>query len=354
MNKCKLIFWGVLFLILTPTFLGAQNVMKKETNQKYKAYIDSLKKAPYEWRLPIMGQKLRSLGFDIPYPNGIMVNLIFAKQQVTLSDLAIGLEEDPDTYMDVSNIVRFESIEPVVSGINVRYDFWALPFLNIYALGGYVNSQSHIQMALPFEASFKSHSKGPMVGWGAAIAGGLGPLFIQGDYNMAWTFLPQLSNAALAQVGGIRLGRTFKFPQRPASNISVLLGAQVQKINAYSEGSVNLSNLTDISSEDKQNAQGQLDDWYDELPQNQQEAFAGMYDKLGNWLSDEEDTYLYYSFNKKLYYPWSMTLGVNYQINHRYIVMAMYTFLGSREQLLVSFNYRFGIKGKNYLKGVTL
>jgi hypothetical protein len=49
-----------------------------------------------------------------------------------------------------------------------------------------------------------------------------------------------------------------------------------------------------------------------------------------------------------------MTAGVNYQINHRYTLMAMYTFLGSREQLVLSFNYRFGFKGKNLMAGVNL
>ena len=354
MNKSKTAILLLLMFTLLSPLLDAQNIMKKEFNPKYKAYTDSLKKVPYKWSLPIMGQKLRSKGFDIPYPNGIMLNMYFAKQQIILENLAIGTEQDPSTYTDVSNIVRFESIEPIVVGFNFRYDFWLLPFLNLYVMGGYVNSDSHIKMALPVEMSFVSHGKGPNVGWGTAVAIGLGPVFFSGDYNMVWTFLPQLTSPALAQVMDIRLGHTFKFRNRPQSNISVLIGAQYQKLNPYNEGVVNLSELTGISQEEKDNASGQLDDWYDELPQNQQEIFAGLYDNLNNWLTDEGDTYLYYSFDKKMYYPWSMTVGVNYQINKRYTAMAMYTFLGSRQQLVLSLNYRFGIKGKNLLQGVTL
>ena len=253
---------------------------------------------------------------------------------------------DANTFTDVSNIVRFESIEPLVIGINFRYDFWLLPFLDLYLMAGYVNSESYIKMILPIELSFVSHGKGSNVGWGAAFAGGIGPLIFTTDYNMIRTFLPQLKAPADASVMDMRVGHNFKFPNRPHSNISVLLGAQYQKLNPYNEGTVNLSELTGISPEDKENASGQLDDWYDELPQNQQKIFAGLYDKLNNWMSNEGDSYLYY--------PWSMTVGANYQINHRYTFMAMYTFLDSREQLVVSFNYRFGIKGKNILHGVTL
>ena len=354
MNKAKTAVLLVVMFTLISTLVEAQNIMKKEINPKYKAYTDSLKKVPYKWRLPIMGQKLRSRGFDIPYPNGIMLNAYFAKQQIILENLAIGTEQDPSTYTDVSNVVRFESIEPFVVGVNFRYDFWLLPFLNLYVMGGYVNSESHIKMALPIEMSFVSHGKGPNVGWGAAFAGGINSIIFMADYNMVWTFLPQLTAPAVAHVADIRVGHTFKFPNKPQSNLTVLLGAQYQKLNPYNEGTVNLSELTGISDEEKQNASGQLDDWYDELPQNQQEIFAGLYNKLGNWLTNEGDSYLYYSFDKKMYYPWSMTVGANYQINKRYTTMAMYTFLGSRQQLVVSINYRFGIKGKNVLHGVTL
>jgi hypothetical protein len=75
------------------------------------------------------------------------------------------------------------------------------------------------------------------------------------------------------------------------------------------------------------------------------------YETLQGGLAGEGDKYLYYEFDKKLYYPWSMTVGINYQINRRYILDAIYTFLGSRNQLVIGFNYRFGFKGKNVLSG---
>ncbi len=96
----------------------------------------------------------------------------------------------------------------------------------------------------------------------------------------------------------------------------------------------------------------QLDDWYDGLPANEQELFANFYDNMSGWLSDEEDTILYYQFDKKLYYPWSMTVGLNWQIDKRFMLTGLYTFLGSRQQMVIGFNYRFGFRGKTLLSGV--
>lgn len=345
-------FTLIISLFFSATGVFGQNVSNKKIGVKHQAYVDSLKKTPYEWRLPILGSQVRKKGFDIPYPNGIMINYVVAKQDVTLENLAVGL--NPDKLTDVSSIVRFESITPHVNVVNLRYDFWLLPFLNLYGLGGYIDSKSDIKMALPFAAEFTSHGKGPSVGWGVAVAGGLGPLFVTSDYNMVWTYMPQLEDPALAQIFDLRLGHTFQFPKYPQSNLSVLLGAQYQKLSSDSRGRVDLSTLTGMTPEKKEEASGQLDDWYNDLPDNQQDRLGDFYGAMSGWLSNEEGTILHYSFNKKLYYPWSATAGLNYQINKRYILMAMYTFLGSREQMVVSFNYRFGFKGKNVLAGTTL
>lgn len=342
----------IILLFFSATGIFGQNVSNKKTAVMHQEYVDSLKKTPYEWRLPILGSQVRRKGFDIPYPNGIMINYVMANQDVTLENLAVGLS--PDELTDVSSIARFESISPHINVINLRYDFWLLPFLNLYALGGYVDSKSDIKLALPFAAEFTSNGKGPSVGWGVAVAGGLGPLFVSSNYNMVWTYLPQLESPALAKVFDIRLGHTFQFRKYPQSNLSIMLGAQYQKLSPESKGQVDLSTLTGMTPEKKEEALGQLDDWYYDLPESQQDRLSDFHGAMSGWLSNEEGTILHYSFNKKLYYPWSATAGLNYQINKRYILMVMYTFLGSRDQLVVSLNYRFGFKGKNVLAGTTL
>ena len=354
MNKNILILVVLIISFLSSSVLKGQNVSSKRIGLNEAAYVDSLKKTPYPWRMPILGDKVRKMGFDIPYPNGVMLNYIVGTQSVTLSDLAVGLDDDPDSFKNVDGIAKFESIKPFVNVLNVRYDVWFLPFVNFYVLGGYMNSKTEVKLALPIQATFTALSRGPMVGWGMAAAAGVGPLFVSADYNMVWTFIEQLYEPSLARAFDIRVGHTFKFPKRPWTNFSILVGAQWLKLNPYSRGKADLSKLFgDGSGGDNGSHQEDLTDWYDELPQYQQETFREFYEALQGGLSGEGDKYIYYTFNKKLYYPWSMTAGINYQINHRYILMAMYTFLGSRNQLVLSLNYRFGFKGKNLMEGVS-
>jgi hypothetical protein len=343
----------LLMVFLSTLFAQAQNVAHKHTSPAKKAYTDSLSKIPYDYTLPILGEKLRKMGFDLPYPNGLMINYIVGSQFITLSDLAVGLDSDPSTYTNVDGIARFSSIEPFVNVINFRYDVWLLPFLNVYALGGFVNSKTDVNLGLPFEAQFNAANKGPMVGWGLAVAGGVGPIFATADYNMAWTFIPNLVGASVANVFDIRVGHVFNFNKKPKSNISLMVGAQWLKLNSASQGKADLTKMFGGDGSKKANALDDLNNWYGDLPESKQEEFGNIYDKLEGWLSnDGGDSYIYYTFSKKLFYPWSMTTGLNYQINKRYTVMALATYLGSRKQMVLSFNYRFGHKGKTLLSGV--
>jgi hypothetical protein len=352
MNKLKAYTLVGLALLLLSTNVEGQNVSRKKIGDQHSAYMDSLKATPYPWRFPILGQKVREMGFDIPYPNGLMINYTVGSQYITIDNLEVGT--DRNNLTNVDGLARFSQIKPFVNALNLRYDVWLLPFLNVYALGGYVNSVSDIELALPFSAEFTSRGKGPMVGWGVVAAAGIGPFFVTADYNMVWTFMPQLEDPALAKVFDIRVGHTFDFKKHPTANLSVMLGAQYLGLSKFSAGSINLTEKSGITPEQKENALGELNDWYDGLPQNVQTDLEDVYDRVEGWLSNDSDAYLYYTFDKKLYYPWSMTVGLNYQVTHRHIVMALYSFLGSREQLTLSYNYRFGFKGKNMLSGAKL
>ena len=349
MNKLRTILLTILVGCISSSITIGQNVSNRKTGTKDEAYIDSLKKAPYEWRLPILGAKIRKLGFDMPYPNGIMLSYANANQYVTMKDLSIGT--NPNNMVNVSDIVRFESVIPAVNAVNLRYDFWLLPFLNLYGMLGYVESISDIKMSLPISAEFQSNGKGPNLGWGFAAAAGAGPVFLTCDYNMVWTWMPQLEGAALAQMADIRVGHNFTFKKYPEAGLAILIGANWMKLNPQSVGSVDMSTVTGLTPEKKEGALNDLNDWYDGLSVNNQNRLSDFYDGMEGWLSGSGTT-LHYTFDKNLYYPWSATIGANYSINKRFGLMAMYTFLGSREQLVLSFSYRFGFKGKNMLSSM--
>jgi hypothetical protein len=213
-----------LILLLSSPIVKAQNVSRKRVGDQHKTYTDSLKATPYPWQFPILGAKLRKMGFDIPYPNGLMVNYVIGSQYITLDNLNVG--PSPDNLTNVDGLARFESIIPFVNVVNLRYNVWLFPFLNVYALGGYVHSVTDVNLALPFSSEFTSISNGPMAGWGIAAAAGVGPIFFSADYSMAWTFMPQLDGPSVAKVFDIRVGHTFYLNNYQASNISFLVGAQ--------------------------------------------------------------------------------------------------------------------------------
>jgi hypothetical protein len=113
-------------------------------------------------------------------------------------------------------------------------------------------------------------------------------------------------------------------------------------------------NLSASLRKKREQASEQLDAWYGDLNDAEQEVFGGIYEGLSGWLNSPEPVSIYYSFQKRLYYPMSMTTGVNFQLSHRFQFNGIYTFLGSREQIVFGVNYRFGFRGKNLLRGMTL
>ncbi len=352
MNKITYLLIILIFCLLAEYSHGQGSLPNISADKIYEEYRDSLMNTPYEWHYPILGAKLRKLGFDLPYPNGIMVNYAYSVQDLTISNAHVGF--NPDNLIGIDGIARFNYIEANVQAVSVRYDFWLLPFINIYGLGGYINADTKVGLGLPFEMEFMAHSQGPTLGWGAVVAGGFGPVVLSSDFTQAYTWTGSEDGASVANVFGARVGHMFRFKKIPYRNIVVLVGGQYLGINKSSGGNLDLGKVTGITNEDKLRASDQLDAWYDELSNKQQEIVEPLYTGLSTWLNNGKTTNLYYTFDKKLYYPWSMSVGVNYQHNKRYQLTGIYSFLGSRKQFVIGLNYRFGFKGKNILHGFEL
>ena len=352
MTKSFGLYLTISMLLSFASMTSFAQVTNLSIDDVYEVYRDSLKKTPYPWRLPVMGAKVRKLGFDIPYPNGVMLGYAHSTQQLTVDNLNVGL--NPDKLVNVDGLARFQSIVANVNAYTARYDFWLLPFMNFSVIAGHVNSTTDVHLGLPFELRFSTESKGTTLGWGTVFAGGVGPMVMSGDFTMAWTFIPDLDAPARAMVGGGRVGYMMRFKRRPDRNLVFLIGGQYLRINPQSQGKADLEKLVGITPEGKQNALEQLDAWYGDLTSKEQEVLAPIYDGISGYLSKGESTFIYYEFEKRLYYPWSLSAGVNFQLNHRFMFTGMYSFLGSREQIVLGLTYRFGWKGKNILSGFTL
>jgi hypothetical protein len=293
-----------------------------------------------------MGEKIRKMGFDIPYPNGISFTYGHSNQDILLSNAFIGF--DPQELLPIDGIARFSRISSDVNVYTARYDFWLLPFLNIYGIGGSIDAQTKVELGLPFEMQFNTkRNRGITGGWGAVLGGAVGPMILSANYGMVWTKMKNLDQANVTKIFGARTGYLFRF-RNPERNLAVLVGAQYLGINKYGSGDLSL-----ISTSDKDKALDGLNGWYDNLTDREQEVLEPLYTGVANWLSDEKPVDLYYEFDKALISPWSMNVGFNYQINKRYTLTGLYNF-GNTTQIIVSLGYRFGIKGKNLLSGLQL
>jgi hypothetical protein len=349
----KLLFSAFLLLALSTIVVNTYGqVSNLSIDEVYDKYRDSLKTTPYPWILPIMGAKVRKLGFDIPYPVGVMVTYGHSRQQLTIDNLAVSF--NPDNLVDVSSWARLQSMQANVDAAVARADVWLLPFLNVFGVVGRIRAISNVHLGLPIDLKFNVTSEGTNAGWGTVVAGGVGPMVMTGNFVQNWTWTGALGKPSMTTLFDARVGYMKRFRRKPDMNLVFLVGASYLGLSRESSGSADLEKLVGITPEGKQEAADQLDAWYGELTDPAQELLGGIYDGLSSWLRNDESSFLYYKFDKSLYYPISMTVGVNYQLNHRWMFNGIYTFLGSREQITLSLNYRFGFRGKNFLEGLTL
>ena len=349
----KLLINAFLLLALSIIVVNANGqVTNLSLGEVYDKYRDSLKTTPYPWTLPIMGAKVRKLGFDIPYPVGVMVTYGHSIQQLTIDDLAISF--NPDNLVDVSGFARLQSMQANVDAAVARVDFWLLPFLNVFGVVGRIRAVSNVHLGLPIDLNFNVTNEGTNAGWGAVVAGGVGPMVMTGNFVQNWSWTGNLGKPSTSILFDGRVGYMMRFRRKPEKNLVFLVGASYLGLNRVSSGVADLEKLAGITPEAKKEAADQLDEWYGDLTDPAKELMGGIYDGLSGWLRNDESGNLHFRFSKRLYYPISMTLGFNYQLNNRFSFNGIYTFLGSREQISLSFNYRFGLRGKNFLEGFTL
>ena len=198
---------------------------------------------------------------------------------------------------------------------------------------------------------------GNYVGYGLLLAGGVGPLFVSIDANRTYNYNPRLDDPAKVFIAGMRTGPIIRFKNNADMNVVIWAGAMYSHFNGETIGSINVLDIAPDAPGKIDEMQGDLDSWYDGLSAAQKILYNGIYTRLSdgftNLKGNIETGYIRYDMTKEITQPWNMLIGAQWQINYRWQIRTEAQFLGSRTAAMLSLNYRFGVKGKNWLSGVS-
>lgn len=150
--------------------------------------------APTGWSsfLPLMGDEARKRGITLPLPFGAGLVFYHLARDIKISDVRVGVNGAPPT--SVSEFAALGSTANV-NNLNAKLDAWILPFVNVYAVVGYVwnTSTTRIDVTLPpllpngptrrYHFEIPTEIQGSVGGVGLTLAGGYGPYFMAYDVN---------------------------------------------------------------------------------------------------------------------------------------------------------------------------
>jgi hypothetical protein len=326
----------------------AQNPSRKHLGDKHQAYYDSLSKMEYDRVFPILGDKVYKKGFDIPWPFGIMINSFYGNQGINISDINVGIRGPDSTFgpVDLSNVIVFDDVSAKAWNLNVRADMYVLPFLNVYGLLAWLpRASTKVELSKPVSLTSNPTQSGWAYGFGIMGAGGVGPVWIQADYNATWADMQLLDNKVFTQVAGIRMGHVFPSRKSPEKNFSLWIGMMGIFINNNTVGEIKLSDVFPGIPQSKiDEIKNSYSQWYNTLGPAQQKVA----DKIVSKLQDQvnglpvDDIYITYQMNKSVKSRWAGLMGVQFQFSKRWQFRTESNFISSdRFSILTSINYRF-------------
>jgi hypothetical protein len=176
---------------------------------------------------------------QLPYPYGMgltMYNQIQPYRIDSLDFQFVGL--DPQQIND------FE-VDNETTTYHLKLDYWVLPFLNVYVLGGQVEgtttvSLENLDFGLPTPLSnLKIDYNGWVYGAGATLAGGWGKYFVTITYDYNETDLSASNSTVKAEVITPRIGYQ-------AGGTAFYFGGMRQEAEERHEGVIDVSYLGSV------------------------------------------------------------------------------------------------------------
>jgi hypothetical protein len=311
-------------------------------NPFHQAYHDSLKKMNYPYTFPLWGKKAYKKGFDIPYPWGIGANYFWAKQEINISNVAVGF--NGKTPVDITDAITFGKIEATANVYTVRPDLFVFPFLSVYGVFGYGSSSIDVPIVEPVVFTTNPKSKATSAGIGFTVAGGFQGAVIIFDNSFNWLNTDKLTDLVPAYNATLRIGHQFNSSMRADRAITFWMGPSFQKIKADTKGEIKVNEIfPDMDGSKKQEIKDRLDEWYASLKPPQQAVADEIITKIKDHFDgrDPGNGIITYELDKKIAGPWNIVLGSQFQFNKNWMGRLEMGVFGKRSQFLFSVNYRF-------------
>ena len=200
---------------------------------------------PPHRRLPLMADEARARGYELPLTFGTGAILTYLDgREIEVTDVRVGLDGNSQSVSDYATLGSTST----VFNANFRFDTWVLPFLNVYALVGYVHNDSatriHVQIPRPgplpgnmeFDTEVDTSLDGTVGGVGMTLAAGYKSFFMVADFNYNRADLG-FDDRFTAKIGSIRAGWQGKVNGR---GLQTWLGAGNWNTAATAKGHVDL------------------------------------------------------------------------------------------------------------------
>ena len=177
-------------LALAPAASSAQEAPASGTTSQR----DSLPSRRWSSFLPLMGAEAAKRGIELPLPLGAGIVYYHLDRAIAVSDLRVGRNGAPP--VSVSDFAQLSSTSNV-DNLNLKFDAWILPFVNVYLIAGYLwnTSETRIDVSLPplvpggverqRQMTVPTSITGSVGGVGLTLAGGYGSYFMTFDANFA-------------------------------------------------------------------------------------------------------------------------------------------------------------------------
>ncbi|MDT0553455.1 hypothetical protein [Urechidicola vernalis] len=341
----KLLVFGL--LLFFATYSSVAQYSSIDVGKKHQEYRDSIKNTKYDYIFPIWGQKVYEKGFDIPFPAGLMANFVWMDQNITIDNMQLGFKSDNyDVPLTPVDFIEFGENSNTSYAYNVRPDLWVLPFFNVYGLFGGGSSNTKVNLVAPIELGSEVEQNITTKGFGVMFAGGVRKMWFSVDANWTWNKPELLDDPVRVKVLGVRVGKTFKFKNRPQSNFAFWIGGMRTKMDAETRGQISLGEALPGLEDRADQIVSDYNDWYaanyDDLNFAQKKVVDEVFDPIVDAIDQVDGTSIIrYGMDKQVQQLWNGVVGGQYQLNKRWQFRAEGGIIGNRKSFLVSANYRF-------------